>query len=91
MRHRAHLVLWGLPPLLVVQHAQLVLLGLIHLRLDQRAAWSVHSDSQRYHLELHVGFVLLVLTLLELGHSAYIALRGHTLISRDKRLVHIVQ
>ena len=91
VRHRAQLVLLELPPLLAVQHAQLVLLGLTHLRLGRRAACRVLSDSQHYHLELRAGFALLVLTLLELGHSVYIALLGHTQISQDKLRVHIVQ
>ena len=45
VRHRAQLVLWGLPlPLLAIQHAQLVLLGHIQLCLDRRAACRVLSD-----------------------------------------------
>ena len=91
VRHRAQLVLWGLPPLQAVQHAHLVLLVHIQLRLDQRAAWIALSDNQHYHLELHAGSVQLDLTLLELGHNAYIALLGHMQVPQDKRRVNIVK
>ena len=46
VRHRAQLVLLGLPPLLAIQHAQLVLLVHIQLRLGRRAAWSDLSDKR---------------------------------------------
>jgi hypothetical protein len=38
---------------------------------------------------LDAGSVLLALTLLELGHNAYIALLGHTQVPLDRRIVHI--
>ena len=74
------IVLWELSPPLPLKSAQLAVLVHMLLRLDQRAAWSVHSDNRHYHLELHAGSVLLALSLLELGRNVIIAMLGHTQI-----------